>query len=43
MANKNNNRKMVPEALQSLDDMKLEISLEHGDEVKCYGAYLNAR
>lgn len=30
MASKNNNRQMVPEARQALDDMKFEIARENG-------------
>ena len=37
MASKNNNRQMVPEARQALDDMKFEIARELGVEVKGFG------
>ena len=37
MASKNNNRQMVPEARQALDDMKFEIARELGVDVKGYG------
>ena len=42
MASKNNNRQMVPEARQALDDMKFEIARELGVDVKGYGG-LTAR
>ena len=41
MASKNNNRQMVPEARQALDDMKFEIARELGVDVKGYGGDLN--
>ena len=34
MASKNNNRQMVPEARQALDDMKFEIARELGINLK---------
>ena len=37
MASKNNNRQMVPEARQALDDMKFEIARELGVDVKGCG------
>ena len=40
MASKNNNRQMVPEARQALDDMKFEIARELGVDVKGYGGEL---
>ena len=40
MASKNNNRQMVPEARQALDDMKFEIARELGVDVKGYGGDL---
>lgn len=43
MASKNNNRQMVPEARQALDDMKFEIARELGVDVKGYGGDLTAR
>lgn len=43
MASKNNNRQMVPEARQALEDMKFEIARELGVDVKGYGGDLTAR
>lgn len=43
MASKNNNRQMVPEARQALDDMKFEIARELGVDVKGCGGDLTAR
>ena len=43
MASKNNNRQMVPEARQALDDMKFEIARELGVEVKRYCGALPPR
>ena len=40
MASKNNNRQMVPEARQALEDMKFEIARELGVDVKGYGGDL---
>ena len=43
MASKNNNRQMVPEARQALDDMKFEIARELGVEVGGDGGGVSGR
>ena len=43
MDSKNSNSQMVPEASQTLDDMKFEIARERGVDVKGYGGDLTAR
>ena len=44
MASKNNNRQMVPEARQALEDMKYEIAGELGINLKqCYNGDLPSR